>query len=615
MAESNNKLKEEKFDLATLPWQIHQRLWYMMTLKQHRYWKYLQVRNEYKQIKSNSRDNDESNYGMNTWFALVNTKVSEVLENFPEWSFLPLDDDARANVKAKKLLWDHLWLTSRTDDAVSKIVFDAMKYGTWWGMEYIKTEGREVSVPSMVNGALSFKKELIKDYDDVCLEHIPWDNVYVNNTTLENSTEAIILRHWERDEFISKFSVNPLFSWVSEDNIPLGKRYYNLAQSNLVDEKNYTIVFNPSSEPTELSNIVSVLSYYNKSRDQYIVIANGVWINPLPWDEKMPIPFAHKQIPLVSFTDHYIEDDAYGMGEFDITEGSRALKNSVRSLGIEVIKAQFWFTTVSPTADFDEATIQIGLRNFARVDKEDIGFYAPNINGASLQAMEQKIDEDIIIETGIDFKSQLVSHKTTATQAGEKTKSAQRRINLCLKINAFNFFERLGRLRMSNIEFYYDGKPLEISVKGMNISAEGNVESVNGGYGTFILKPQYTKGKTKIIPIVESLINDSSERDKANYIDFVQFVANMKDAQGAPVIDPRALIEAWRGIMDKSIDIDKLLENKPTAKSPDKVLEEAWLNDTAENAMQPAEQGGWYVPPAQRSWAPVIMPSRPNSIQ
>ena len=239
-------------------------------------------------------------------------------------------------------------------------------------------------------------------------------------------------------------------------------------------------MFNPSSQPRELSKIVSVLSYYNKSRDQYIVLANGVWINPLPGNEKMPIPFAHKQIPLVNFTDHYIEDDAYGMGEFDITEGSRALKNSVRSLNIEVIKAQFGFTTISPTADFDEASLQIGLRNFARVDKEDIGFYAPNINAGSLKEMEQKIDEDIIIETGIDFKSQLVSHKTTATQAGEKTKSAQRRINLCLKINAFNFFERLGRLRMSNIEFYYDGKPLEISVKGMNVSADGNVEIING---------------------------------------------------------------------------------------------------------------------------------------
>ena len=64
----------------------------------------------------------------------------------------------------------------------------------------------------------------------------------------------------------------------------------------------------------------------------------------------------------------------------------------------------------------------------------------------------------------------------------------------------------------------------------------------------------------------------------------------MKDAQGAPVVDPRALIEAGRGIMDKSVDIDKLLENKPTAKSPDKVLEEAGLNDTAASAMQGQEE-------------------------
>jgi hypothetical protein len=55
----------------------------------------------------------------------------------------------------------------------------------------------------------------------------------------------------------------------------------------------------------------------------------------------MGIPFTHKQIPIVSFIDHFIEDDIYHRGEFDITEGSRNLKNSIRSLQLEAIKAQF----------------------------------------------------------------------------------------------------------------------------------------------------------------------------------------------------------------------------------------------------------------------------------
>ena len=87
-----------------------------------------------------------------------------------------------------------------------------MKYGTGWGMEYIRTEARQIKCPYMVDGKLEFKEETKKDYDDVYLEHVPWENVYVNNTTLENSTEAIVIRHWERDEFIAKFAVNPQFS-------------------------------------------------------------------------------------------------------------------------------------------------------------------------------------------------------------------------------------------------------------------------------------------------------------------------------------------------------------------------------------------------------------------
>lgn len=33
----------------------------------------------------------------------------------------------------------------------------------------------------------------------------------------------------------------------------------------------------------------------------------------------MPNTNPSKEIPLVIFTDHYVEDDIYGMGEFDIT--------------------------------------------------------------------------------------------------------------------------------------------------------------------------------------------------------------------------------------------------------------------------------------------------------
>lgn len=91
--------------------------------------------------------------------------------------------------------------------------------------------------------------------------------------------------------------------------------------------------------------------------------------------------------------------------------------------------------------------------------------------------------------------------------------------------------------------------------------------------------------------MVESLLDDSSEIDKIHYLEFVQFVNTMIDPDtGKPVVNPKTLIEAGRGIMDKSVDIDKLLESKPTNRTPDDILKSAGLDDTMGSQTNAPEQ-------------------------
>lgn len=85
----------------------------------------------------------------------------------------------------------------------------------------------------------------------------------------------------------------------------------------------------------------------------------------------MPNPNPHKDIPIIVYTDHQIDGDIYGRGEFDITENSRLLKNDSRSLMIETVKMQGGIITIDPSSDFDETVERIGLKQFARVAKED----------------------------------------------------------------------------------------------------------------------------------------------------------------------------------------------------------------------------------------------------
>lgn len=42
---------------------------------------------------------------------------------------------------------------------------------------------------------------------------------------------------------------------------------------------------------------VEVIRYYNRDTDEYIIVANGVWLNPIGQEDISPLPFNHKELP------------------------------------------------------------------------------------------------------------------------------------------------------------------------------------------------------------------------------------------------------------------------------------------------------------------------------
>ncbi len=595
---------------------VESRMVELFSLKAHRVPLVKKYRQEYRVNDVDwGKVGDAVNFHMNTGFALVNSKAAEILSSTPFYDFLAMDEEAKKNKKVRELFWKWLWTTSKTDQEVYRIIIDALICGSGYGIEEVVEETRCVKVPYKKNGKILYKEKDISDYSGCRLTYIPWENVLINGTNIENSTEFIYFKEYYRDEFFQIFGNNQYFSNISESTIPKWKYYY------IADDDKLTL----SSSTTWVENWmkVNVAKYYNKDTDEYIVLANGVWINPgdkkvedkVESYEVLPIPYSHKQLPVVQFTDHMIMNDINGIGEFDITNGSRAIKNETRSMMIEVVRAQAGIITIDPDADWDETTMKLGMRQAARVRKEDVGFFAPNINSATIQQLEAKIDDDIIIETGTDFKNQLLSSLETATRTAGRIDAAKKRINLMMKYNAYTFFERLARLRMANMETYYSDFKGKIWIKGMDISDDGVVEEISGGYGIFTFKPDYLKWKFLILPVMDSLMADSSERQKQKFMEFVQIVANMVDPEtGKPLIHPKQILEAGKGVIDDVVDIEKMLQKAPVDKTPEQLMQEAWIMEGMGmewNPNMPEAQPG-YVPPSQRSWAPVILPSSPN---
>lgn len=611
------KESEISSNLHPVTSRIHKALSTLHSLKSHRFTKYWKFREEYAQ-RSQSPLNEDwyTNYYMNTWFAIVNTKIADVLTNTPKYDFVALDDDGKKYKRVRELFWKYVWAVSKTDAAILQIVLDALKYWVWFGEEVIINKKRKVKTPYLENEVIKYKEEVVCEYSWSKLNYIPWSQVYVNGSNIENTTEAIVITYWDRDEFLLTFWEDPKYKGVSDAEIPKGKYYYVGTGSNVLSMTGSPSATDRGASTVENDKIVSVLTYYNKYRDEYIVLANDKWINPIwtsdsEWNIQesiQPIPYPHKEIPLVVYTDHMLEDDIYWLGEFDITERSRQFKDDLRSTHIEGIKAQWGIITISPDSDYDETVMKLWMRQVARVEPDSFWFFAPSVNLNSLDHLEQKADEDIIVECGVDFKSQLLWPNETAKRTEGRIEASKKRINHNIKHNAYTFYERLARLRSANFEFWYKSRQSKLPTKGLEVSEDGNVEYVQNWYGLFTMKPQYFWGKISLIPIIDSLSGDTSSETKQKYLETLQLLINMKGGDGGPLFDQKLLVEAGRGIIDEVIDLDKVLGKSKNDKTPEDIMKEAGIWDVSQTPTTP--EGG--IPPSQQSGRPVLLWSSPN---
>ena len=611
------KKKEAEISLNLHPTvtRIHRALSSLHSLKTHRFQKYWKYREEYAQrtVKEKTEDG-YVDYHMNTWFAIVNSKIADIITNTPKYDFVAMDDNAKKYKKVRELFWKYVWEVSKTDAAIMQIVLEALKYWVGFWEEVVVNKERTVKVPSKKEDwSIVYTETKICEYSWSKLNYIPWSQVYINGSNIENTTEAILISYWDRDEFLMTYGNDPLYKHVSDEEIPRGKFYYVGAWTNILSINGSPSATDRGASTVENEKIVSVLTYYNKYRDEFIVLANDRWINPInEVDSKgvvqeniQPIPYPHKEIPLVLYTDHIVDDDIYWLGEFDITEKSRKFKDDIRSIHIEGIKAQGGIITIGPDADYDETVMKLWMRQVARVEKDSFGFFAPNVNLQSLAQLEQKADEDITIECGVDFKSQLLGQNETARRTEWRIEAWKKRINHNIKHNAYNFYERLARLRSANFEFHYRTTQSQLPVKGIEVDSNWNVEYVQNGYGLFTMKPEYFSWKIALIPVVDSLFGDTSTETKTKYLESLQLFMNMKNPDWTPTYDNKILVEAGRWIIDDVIDIDKINWKSKETQSPEDIMKNSWIGWTSQS--EAPMQGG--VPPAQQSWRPILLGS------
>lgn len=327
--------------------------------------------------------------------------------------------------------------------------------GTAFSVELYLYETRMVQNPSSVSaGVLQYKKEEIIDKDDTFTMHWPNERVFVDEAAdcIETAEDCILEERLRIDSFKMKYADNLNFTDVDKV-IPCGSM------------SSRTNFFDVAADMD--GDYVQVLHYYNKLKDTYSVLANTVIIRD------SPIPFKHKELPISIWNYYPVEGRIYGLGLPKILSPLQEEREAIRNLSLDRQKMHLnKMFLVSDLFDLDEDEATTRPHGFIHVSSGGMpldNVIKPleygDVPGSSIHMDDQLRDDEKRV-TGIDDRSQGVNMGGTATEASILTEQSQKRINLINTLTGMATIERQGKLKWSNIQFFYPAGRVELLTEG-----------------------------------------------------------------------------------------------------------------------------------------------------
>lgn len=346
------------------------------------------------------------------------------------------------------------WNMDRTgfDLEVMRALNCAASRGTAFTVEEYLYETRMVQDPTdVVNGVLTYTKKERVDKDDTFTRQYPNERVYTDEAAsiIEEAEDCIIEERLRLDSFKSKYSGD---QYVNVDKvIPFG---------SMSERTNF---FDMAIDDMD-GDYVQILRYYNRQDDSYDIVANTVVITPTD----NPIPFKHKELPVSIWNYYPVEGRIYGMGLPKLLSPLQEEREAIRNLSLDRQKmALNKMFLVSDLFDLDEDEATTRPHGFIHV----------NANGQALSSvmqpleygdvpsssvrMDDQLQEDMQRTSGMDNRSQGVNVGGTATEAAILTEQSQKRINLINTLTGMSTIQRVGKLKWSNIQFFYPAARVE----------------------------------------------------------------------------------------------------------------------------------------------------------
>jgi hypothetical protein len=331
---------------------------------------------------------------------------------------------------------------------------------------------------------------------------------------------------------------------------------------------------------------VELLHYYNKITDTYGVLANTVIIRD------SPIPFKHKELPVAVWNYYPVEGSIYGMGIPKIIAPTQEEREAIRNISIDRQKmhlSKMFLVNDLFEIDEDEATTR--PHGFIHVNANGMplsNVIQPieygDVPGSSIRMDDQLRDDEKRV-TGIDDRSQGVNMGGTATEAAILTEQSQKRIGLINTLTGMATIERIGRLKWSNIAFFYTGPRIEtITDDNGEEETKLHYKDITIQGKEFVIEEEKGTGKKSLK--MNKITGSSTfklDPDHATFIEDDPYVYMTFDAKGMmpKAIRQQRQMEFFQGLMANPLTANRInINNSLTEIIHEQGFDpKVWLNE------------------------------------
>lgn len=390
-------------------------------------------------------------------FAAIQTHMQETIErrSRPALRGVEESDDARELFANAIMNWNMTRTGFDMQYFYAKLC--AAIRGTAFLKDYYRVEQRKIRDMTDVgeDGLPTYNDQLVTDFDDDYTEWVDNQWVFVDPAakSVDEAADCFQREILPIDKFHFKYDDKP--------------GYENTKFVHPGGDIGRTTFFKTPQDMQK--NEVEVLHYWNRDTDEELTVANNIPIRDLPLQTK------HKELPFAVLYHYRVPGRFWGVGVPKVVKYLSEERKAIRRLNLDRQKLHLnKMFLVNNAFDLDEEELE--SRPHGLIGVETNGLPLNNVIQpieygdvpSSYFRTEEILLEDIRRAHGIDDRIQGVNMGGTATEAAILKESSLKRVNMISTLAEMDTIVRIGRLKWSNIQFFYKAPRFE------KIYLEGN---------------------------------------------------------------------------------------------------------------------------------------------